>query len=101
MGTTVSDLVSEGKAWWKSKTIIGILIMIANPALKLFGIDLDVADVADVAFAEAEGLATQVDSIWGSVVTLFGAVLATWGRLSAKMQIKSIGGGGQNSTGGK
>jgi hypothetical protein len=98
----VTDIVGKAKAWWQSKTFIGIIIMIINPALKLFGIDLDVGDVADTVFTEAEGIAAQADSIWGMVVTAVGALVAAWGRITAKVGIKGaaqygpIKGGGSN-----
>ena len=90
METPVSDVVDKAKAWWKSKTFIGIIIMVINPLFKLFGLDFDLGGTADVVLDEAGDIATQADSIWGGLVSLFGAVLAAWGRLKAKLPIKGF-----------
>lgn len=104
----VTSGLAKAKAWWKSKTIIGIIIMVAQPILGLFGVDLDLGNVIESVFLEGEALAGMADQLWDLATELFGAILATYGRLKAKVGIKGaansfdgpIGGGGSNPKGG-
>lgn len=89
-----SNAVSKAKSWYKSKTFIGIIILIVNPALKLFGIDFDLGDVAETTLDEAANVATYLDSIWARMVEAFGAILASYGRIKAKVPILGFGLGG-------
>ena len=63
---TISEKVGQAKSWWKSKTIIGTILMIIPMFLTIVAPEsnIDVSGAIDTAWEGAEGLATYADSIW-------------------------------------
>lgn len=86
----VTDKVDEAKAWWKSKTIIGTILMFLPALIKMIwpNSEIDVQGTVDEVWLGSNELAGYADSIWASVTSLIGAALAIYGRLKAKVGIK-------------
>lgn len=87
----ISDSVADAKAWWKSKTIIGSILLFLPALLKILlpETDVDVQGAVDTAWEGAEGIAAYADSIWASIQEAIGFVLIIYGRLKAQVGIKS------------
>ena len=64
---------NEAKTWWQSRTILGIVIMLAAQVLKYFKVDLASEELTQMVYLAAETL---------------GASLAIYGRVKARKQIK-------------
>jgi len=88
----IGEYVSDAKAWWKSKTIIGTILMLLPTIIKLIApsTEIDVAGTVDVVFEGAEGLAAYADSIWEMAIEIIGFVVAVYGRIKAKVGIKPV-----------
>ena len=85
----VSDKVAEFKAWYKSKTIIGLIISsISGVVYALTDGNVDVAGTVDGAMTGADELATGADNIIASVMFFVGQAVAVYGRLKAKVGLK-------------
>lgn len=82
----IKDGFNDFKAWYQSKTIIAVVLGVVSTVLGLFGIDI--GDVVNVTFTEAEAAADQVDAIWISVQNLVLFAVAAWGRIKAQVQIR-------------
>jgi len=87
---TISEKVGQAKSWWKSKTIIGTILMIIPMFLTIVAPEsnIDVSGAIDTAWEGAEGLATYADTIWAKMQTVVGFVLAIYGRIKADVGIK-------------
>ena len=88
---SVSTAVADAKAWYKSKTIIGTILMFIPTIVRLISpeTEVDAVGAVDEAFAGAEGLAAYADSIWATVQEALGFALAVYGRLKAKVGIRA------------
>ena len=88
--STISQHVEDAKAWWKSKTIIGTILMVIPIILKMIlpEYELDLSGAVDEAWLGAEELAVYADSFWAQLQAAFGAVLAIYGRIKAKVGIR-------------
>lgn len=88
--TPVTDKWTEAKAWYKSKTIIGVIIALAGTAVKLIWPEtpIDVEGAVDVVIESGDSLATGIDSMYGTAMELFGLAMAAWGRFKAHTSIK-------------
>ena len=80
----------KAKAWYKSKTIIGVLIAALGALVKTFLPEVDLDGAVDVVLTDGDVLANGLDSIWGSALEIIGLAVATWGRLTAKVRIKPL-----------
>ncbi len=67
--------MGQSKPWYQSKTIIGVILMVAGIAAGKFGYDLD------------DETKNQLAGIIATLGETFGAVLAVWGRVSATKAI--------------
>jgi hypothetical protein len=84
----VQDKFTEAKAWYKSKTIIGLAISsISAIVFTLTGGKVDVQGAVNEVF-NADSLIDSADSIIASVLFFVGQAVALWGRISAKVAIK-------------
>ena len=86
----ITDKVSEAKAWFQSKTIIGTLIMIIPIILGIVlpDVQIDLDGAVDEIWSAADILAEYADSIWAQIQVLLGAVLAIYGRIKASVGIR-------------
>ena len=85
----VSDKVSEFKAWYKSKTIIGLVISsISGVVYALTNGSVDVAGAVDATMTGADELATGADEVISTVMFFVGQAVAVYGRLKAKVSLK-------------
>jgi len=87
---SISDKVSDAKAWWKSKTIIGTILMVIPMLIKIISpeSEIDVTGAVDTAWEGAGGLAAYADSVWAQVQEGVGFAIAIYGRLKADVGIK-------------
>jgi len=87
---TITDKVEGAKSWWKSKTIIGTLLMFLPALIKMIWphSQVDVQGAVDEVWSGATELANYGDSIWAGVTSIIGAALAIYGRIKAKVGIK-------------
>lgn len=70
---------SKEKAWYKSKTLIGVIIIAITVVLRRFaGVELGQSEQA------------ELGAILIGLGEVFGVALAWWGRVSAKQSIKPI-----------
>ena len=88
--TPVSDVFEKGKAWYQSRTIIGVIITLVGTVLSAVKPEwaIDFAGVTEVVLEDGKTIAKEADSIWASVLTLVGILTTTWGRIKAKTPIK-------------
>jgi len=85
----VSDKVSEFKSWYKSKTIIGLVISsISGVVYALTNGSVDVAGAVDSTMTGADELATGADEVISAVMFFVGQAVAVYGRLKAKIGLK-------------
>ena len=71
---------TETKAWWQSKTILGVVIMLLAQVLKLAKVDIANEELTQIVYLAAETL---------------GASLAIYGRVRARKAIKRTTPGGK------
>lgn len=85
-----TDVFSGWKAWYKSKTIWGILIATVATLVKVLfpAYTGDIQEGTDVILEEGTTLAQGVDAVYVSVVQLIGLAVAAWGRFKASVAIK-------------
>lgn len=69
----------ETKPWWQSRTILGIVIMVAAQVLKYLKVDLATEELTQIVYLAAETL---------------GASLAIYGRVKARKAIRRTTPGG-------
>jgi hypothetical protein len=68
--------MDDTKAWYESRTVIAVLVMLAATALQQFGIELG-------------GLEEDITSLLLDAVGVLAGGLAIWGRIVAQMKIAS------------
>lgn len=88
--TEIEDAFNKGKAWYQSKTIIGVIIAAGGAVAQMIWPEsgVDPQAVVDVIVEDGEGIAQHADNIWFSLVEGFGLLMATWGRIKAHTGIK-------------
>lgn len=93
MSEKIQDYVNQAKSWLKSRTVWGIIVMVVNFILIQAGEETgtDINDIVDTAFEGGSMLAKYADSGWSIGVEAFGAILAFWGRLKAKLPLSIFG----------
>ena len=88
----ISDKVTDAKSWFKSKAIIGTIIMILPTIIKMIKpeltVDLDAA--VEHGFTLAEAIAANLDSTWVTVLEVGGLILTSLGIRGAKKPIKGL-----------
>lgn len=70
---SLSDPVPLVKAWWKSRTIIGIAVLLISMGLKRANVDIVDSEITDI-------VTLALDTI--------GATLAIYGRINARKQLR-------------
>ena len=77
----VADKVQDAKAWWKSNTAIGMVLIIIPTIVKLISPELTIDAVAgtDEVFAQAGLIAEQADAAWVTLSESIGAILTALG----------------------
>ena len=68
--------MTDQKSWFMSKTVWGVMLMLASTALASFGIELDAASQQQIVDLIMQG------------ITVGGGALAVYGRVTAKTAIK-------------
>lgn len=85
----VTEKFQEAKAWYNSKTIIGLIVSsISGVVLALTEGSVDIAGAIGALFDGGEEVSASVDSLIASATFAFGQVLAVYGRLKAKVGLK-------------
>lgn len=87
MSTPVSDGFNKAKAWWKSRTIFGILLVAVSTIVKTFLPETDIAGGVEEVL-NADEVASGFDQVWATAGQALGLVVALWGRFKAKVGIK-------------
>ena len=77
------------KEWYKSKTIIGIIIAAVSSVIAAFYPNIDVQGSVNEVL-NADTIVQGLDGIWATVGQVVGLALALWGRIKAKVGIKSV-----------
>lgn len=67
----MADEAVETKKWFLSKGVIGSLIVAGTAVCKLVGLDIDI----------------NIEGMEEEIMTLIGALLALWGRVTAKNRL--------------
>ena len=86
----LDDKVQSAKAWYQSKTIIGVITAFIPTILKLINPELvlDIDGVVAEGFTGAEVIAQTGDQLWATLTTVGGTLLAIWGRMKANVKLK-------------
>ena len=86
----VNDFWTKAKAWYKSKTIFGVLIMIATTALGFFFPEksIDISGGVDVIIEAGDTAVEGINQIWILAGQAVGAIVAIYGRFKAKIGLK-------------
>jgi hypothetical protein len=85
----VAEKVQEFKAWYKSKTIIGLAISsISGVVFALTSGKVDVQGAVDTAMTGSDELANSADNLIAGVMFFIGQAVAIYGRLKAKVGLK-------------
>lgn len=85
----VSNRFNDFKSWYKSKTIIGLIISsISGVVFALSDGAVDVAGAANEVLSGGEDISLAADQVIASVMFLVGQATAVWGRLKAKVGLK-------------
>ncbi|MBO9419170.1 hypothetical protein J7481_06660 [Labrenzia sp. R4_2] len=74
--------MTETKSLFCSKTFWGAAVAVLGALAGLFGLEMSAADQA-----ELTSLANQLLGIWDSLVVIAGALLAIYGRVTARQKI--------------
>lgn len=85
----LQDGVANAKAWYQSKTIIGILVAFIPTILRAINPELvlDLDGIANDGFEAAELVAQTGDQLWVTIAEVLGTLLAIWGRIKAKVKL--------------
>ena len=86
----INDKVQDAKAWYQSKTIIGVILAFIPTIVRLIKPEatLDLEGVIEEGFNGVETIAQGIDQIWSISLEVFGTILAIWGRIKAKVKLK-------------
>ena len=88
--SNISDKVQDAKAWYKSTTIIGVILTFIPTILRFINPELvlDAEGVINDGFEGAELIASAADQTWALILEVGGTLLAIWGRIKAKVKLK-------------
>jgi len=82
------DKFAEAKAWYKSKTIIGLAISsISAIVFSMTGGKVDVQGAVNEV-VNSDDIATSVDQVIAGVTFVIGQLVALYGRVTAKAGLK-------------
>lgn len=82
----VTEKVEQFKAWYKSKTIIGLAISsVSGIVFAMTSGKVDVQGAVDTAMGGADDLASGADNIIAGVMFFVGQAIAVYGRFKAKV----------------
>lgn len=85
----VSNKFNEFKSWYKSKTVIGLIISsISGVVFALSDGAVDVAGATNEVLSGGEDISLASDQVIASVMFLIGQATAVWGRFKAKVGLK-------------
>jgi len=85
----VKEKVDQFKAWYTSKTIIGLAISsVSGIVYAMTKGQVDVSGAVDQAMGGADELATGADNLIASVMFFVGQAVAVYGRIKAKVGLK-------------
>jgi len=89
MSKGLENKVKEFKAWYTSKTIIGLIISsVSGVVYALTDGNVDISGATNEVLDGAETIAVEADKLWAGVLFFVGQALAVWGRLKAKVGLK-------------
>jgi len=77
------ELFNKAKAWWESRAVWGIIIIIVPQLLKLVGVDSDTVIVENV-----NDIVQTINLNWNEASAIIGSIIALWGRVKARTKIK-------------
>ena len=82
----ILDKYQEAKAWYKSKTIIGVIIAALGAVITAFFPEWGINLTEKVAAVEGEldAIAQSADVTFGNILSLWGLLQAAYGRVVAK-----------------
>ena len=86
----VEEGFNKAKAWWKSKTIIGVIITALSYLIQVVfpEVQVDLQGATDEIANSGGEIAQGVDTLWTQMGMVFGSILALYGRVKAKAGIK-------------
>jgi hypothetical protein len=84
----IQDNFELAKAWYQSKTILGIII--SSIGVVVFALTSGKVDIQGAAneVLNANDAVVAIDQVWAGVIIAVGQLLALWGRITAKTSIK-------------
>ena len=89
MENFVQNKFNEFKSWYKSKTIIGLVISsISGVVFALSDGSVDIAGATNEALSGGQEVAESADKVISGVIFFVGQAIALWGRLKAKVGLK-------------
>ena len=84
----VQDNFEKAKAWYQSKTIIGLIISsIGGVVFALTSGQVDIQGATNEVL-NANDAVVSLDQVWSAVLFAVGQLVALWGRITAKTNIK-------------
>jgi len=88
MDGIVSEKFNEAKSWYKSKTVIGLVI--SSVSAIVFAMTDGKIDIqgATNEILNADGVVESADSVVSAVMFFVGQAVALWGRITAKTGLK-------------
>jgi len=88
MDGIVNEKFNEAKAWYKSKTIIGLVI--SSVSAIVFSMTDGNVDIqgATNEILNADNVVESADNVVAGVMFFVGQVVALWGRITAKTGLK-------------
>jgi len=88
MDGIVNEKFNEAKAWYKSKTIIGLVI--SSVSAIVFSMTNGNVDIqgATNEILNADSVVESADNVVAGVMFFVGQIVALWGRITAKTGLK-------------
>ena len=84
----VEQKFSEVKSWYKSKTIIGLVISsISAIVFSMTGGNIDIQGITNE-ILNADSVVESADGVVSGVMFFVGQIVALWGRITAKSGLK-------------
>ena len=88
--TPVSDVFNKGKAWYQSKTIIGVIISAIGALINAFKPEwgFNLGETVTDGIDTADSVAQAADVGYGVIMEIVGLATAFYGRIVAKSKIE-------------
>lgn len=84
----VEQKFSEVKSWYKSKTIIGLVISsISAIVFSMTGGNIDIQGITNE-ILNADSVVESADGVVSGVMFFVGQIVALWGRITAKSGLR-------------